>query len=55
LIDDVILHVHDEIVVETDKPDEVLQQMSDVMCTPPDWAKGLPLSIETGVMLRYGK
>lgn len=55
LIDDVILHVHDEIVVETDKPDEVLQQMSDVMCTPPDWAKGLPLSVEAGVMLRYGK
>ena len=55
LIDDVILHVHDEIVVETDKPNEVLQQMSDVMCTPPDWAKGLPLSIESSVMLRYGK
>lgn len=55
LIDDVILHVHDEIVVETDKPDEVLKQMSDVMCTPPDWAKGLPLSVEAGVMLRYGK
>lgn len=55
LIDDVILHVHDEIVVETDKPDEVLQQMSDVMCTPPDWAKGLPLSIEGGIMNRYGK
>ena len=55
LIDDVILHVHDEIVVETDKPDEVLQQMSDVMCTPPDWAKGLPSSIESSVMLRYGK
>jgi len=55
LIDDVILHVHDEIVVETDKPDEVLKQMSDVMCTPPDWAKGLPLSVKAGVMLRYGK
>ena len=55
LIDDVILHCHDEIVVETDNPDEVLQQMSDVMCTPPDWAKGLPLSIESSVMLRYGK
>ena len=55
LIDDVILHVHDEIVVETDKPDEVLKQMSDVMCTPPDWAEGLPLSVEAGVMLRYGK
>jgi DNA polymerase len=54
-LDDVILHVHDEIVVETDTPNEVLQRMSDVMCTPPEWAKGLPLSIEADIMTRYGK
>jgi DNA polymerase len=54
-LDDVILHVHDEIVIETDTPNEVLQQMSDVMCTPPEWAKGLPLSIEADIMTRYGK
>jgi len=54
-LDDVILHVHDEIVIETDTPNEVLQRMSDVMCTPPEWAKGLPLSIEADIMTRYGK
>ena len=54
-LDDVILHVHDEIVIETATPNEVLKQMTDVMCTPPDWAKGLPLSVEASVMNRYGK
>jgi DNA polymerase len=53
--DNVVLHIHDEIVIETDKPTEVMQQMEAVMCTPPDWAKGLPLSIEASVMTRYGK
>lgn len=54
-LDDVVLHVHDEIVIETDKPNDVMQQMEAVMCTPPDWAKGLPLSVEASVMTRYGK
>ena len=54
-LDDVVLHVHDEIVIETDKPDEIKQKMIDVMCTPPDWAKELPLSIDVNTMLRYGK
>jgi len=54
-LDNIVLTVHDEIVIETDKPNEVMQQMSDVMCTPPAWAKGLPLSIEASVMTRYGK
>ena len=51
---DVVLHVHDEIVMETADPDapNTLQR---VMCTPPDWAAGLPLSAEVEVMNRYGK
>jgi DNA polymerase len=51
---DVVLHVHDEIVLETADPDapNILEQ---VMCTPPDWAAGLPLSAEVEVMGRYGK
>jgi len=51
---DVVLHVHDEIVLETADPDapNTLQQ---VMCTPPDWAVGLPLSAEVETMSRYGK
>ena len=53
-LDEVVLHVHDEIVLETANPDapNTLQQ---VMCTPPDWAAGLPLSAEVEVMTRYGK
>ena len=54
-LDDCVLHVHDEIVIETDKPNDVMQQMETVMCTPPAWAEGLPLSIEASVMSRYGK
>ncbi len=51
---DVVLHCHDEIVQETADPDapNILEQ---VMCTPPDWAAGLPLSAEVQVMNRYGK
>jgi DNA polymerase len=54
-LDDVVLHVHDEIVVETHEPEAVKLEMERVMCTPPAWATGLPLSVEVGVMSRYGK
>lgn len=54
-IDDIVLHVHDEIVVETDKPEEVKQTMARVMTTAPEWATGLPLDVEIKVMARYGK
>lgn len=52
---DVVLHVHDEIVVETDRPEEAAEAMERVMCSTPDWAKGLPLNIEASIMGRYGK
>jgi DNA polymerase len=54
-LDDVVLHVHDEIVVETDRPEEVTLEMERVMCTPPDWATGIPLGVEIHAMQRYGK
>jgi len=54
-LDDVVLHVHDEIVVETSEPEIVVEKMKQVMCTPPAWGEGLPLDIEVGVMTRYGK
>ena len=56
-LDGVVLHVHDEVVVECRESDadEVQRVMTDVMCTPPAWAKGLPLNIEASVMTRYGK
>lgn len=52
---DVVLHVHDEIVVETDQPDAMLAEMQRVMSTPPAWAEGLPLAAEADIMSRYGK
>jgi len=51
---DVVLHVHDEIVLETADPDAP-NTLKQVMCTPPDWAEGLPLNAEVEVMDRYGK
>jgi DNA polymerase len=54
-LDDVVLHVHDEIVIETARPEEVMSEMKRIMCTPPEWAAGLPLDVEVQVMTRYGK
>jgi DNA polymerase bacteriophage-type len=54
-LDDVVLHVHDEIVLETDRPEEMAEQLKRVMCTPPIWAAGLPLGAEVAIMSRYGK
>lgn len=56
-LDNVILHVHDEIVLEV--PENQLESASanlhTVMCTAPDWAAGLPLDAEVESMTRYGK
>jgi DNA polymerase len=54
-LDDVVLHVHDEVVIETDRPEEMAARLKEVMCTPPEWAKGLPLDAEVSIMSRYGK
>ena len=54
-LDDVILHIHDEIVVETNQPEAMIKRMEEVMCTAPDWAKGIPLGVEIHAMQRYGK
>lgn len=54
-LDNVIAHVHDEIVVECpeDQADYVFKMMYDVMCSPPAWAEGLPLNAEGTVTKRY--
>ena len=52
---DVVLHVHDEIVCETDDPARTTELMKRVMTTPPEWAAGLPLGIGIKTMERYGK
>ena len=54
-LSDIVLHVHDEIVLETTNPEEDAELLKRVMCTPPEWAQGLPLNAEVEVMQRYGK
>jgi len=52
-----VLHVHDEVVLEVPEADAEAEmtRLQEVMCTPPEWAQGLPLDAEINVMERYGK
>lgn len=52
---DVVLHVHDEIVLESDRPEEAKAELERIMTTPPAWAEGLPLEVEAKIMGVYGK
>jgi DNA polymerase len=54
---DVVLHVHDEVVLEVPEADadDAAARLVEVMCQPPEWAKGLPLNAEVATMVRYGK
>jgi DNA polymerase len=52
---DAVLHVHDEIVLETDLPDAAALELQRAMTIPPNWAGGLPLKAEVKIMRRYGK
>jgi len=53
----IILTVHDEIICEEDKEKskEKLEHMIEIMCSNPEWAKGLPLGAEGMIMKRYRK
>jgi DNA polymerase len=54
---DVVLHVHDEVVVECPEADgaRVAFEVERVMCEAPEWATGLPLAAEVKVLKKYGK
>jgi DNA polymerase len=54
-LDGVVLHVHDEIVVEcpADQAGDTAALMHRVMCEPPAWAIGLPLAAEGVTTTRY--
>ena len=53
----VILHCHDEIVLEcdSDTAEKTTEKLDSIMCSTPEWAVGIPLNIEASVMKRYGK
>ena len=54
-LDDVVLHVHDEIVLESSDEVNAAERLRQVMRTPPSWAAGLPLNAGVKIMQRYGK
>lgn len=56
-LDDVVLHIHDEIVLEVpaDTADRAAANLKSVMEDTPSWADGLPLEAEPAIMRRYGK
>ena len=57
VLDDVVLHVHDEIVLEVPQynAEAAARRLEDVMQTAPDWAAGLPLVAKAKTLLRFGK
>lgn len=57
VLDGVVLHVHDEIVLEVPEADAepARDRLVEVMRRPPAWAGGLPLDCEAKIMTRYGK
>ncbi len=54
---DVVLHVHDEIVVMADRKDahDALRELGRIMTTPPDWMPDIPLAAEGQVTREYVK
>ena len=56
-LDGVVLHAHDEIVIECEAStaDAALANLCKVLTTPPDWCKTLPLEVDAKIMTRYGK
>ena len=54
---DAVLHIHDEVVLEVpeDNAEDWALRLKEIMCTPPEWAQGLPLNAEVKIMGRYGK
>lgn len=54
---DPVLHVHDELVCETDRQaaTDALEYMREIMANPPSWADGIPMSLDGFVDKRYRK
>jgi DNA polymerase bacteriophage-type len=54
---DVVLTVHDEIVLISNdiNPDATMTKLIAHMCTPPSWARDLPLDAEGGYDVNYSK
>lgn len=51
----IVLHVHDEIVVEVPEGKDRLADLLSIMSKPPTWAEGLPIEAEGWTGRRYQK
>jgi DNA polymerase len=54
---DIIFHVHDEVICECDedKAEEILQKITQIMSTPPEWISDIPLDAEGEILTQYQK
>ena len=52
---DIVLHVHDEIVIESAQPEEDYRALEAIMLNPPRWADGLPVAVDGWIGKRYRK
>jgi hypothetical protein len=53
----VVMHTHDEVVVEIEKiyAGTAVEHLQEEGETPPSWAAGMPLKMKPKIMRRYGK
>ena len=51
----VIASVHDEVICEVPTAWGSKEEMVEIMCQVPDWAKGFPVAAEAKEGIRYGK
>lgn len=51
----VMIHTHDEVVTEVDKGSGRLDEMIEIMCRVPEWARGFPIKAEGFTTERYVK
>ena len=43
---DIVMHVHDEVVLEVEKGKTTVQDICEIMTSLPDYGEGLPLKAE---------
>lgn len=57
ITDDVVAHVHDEVVLEVPEAEAEARRLAlkQAMIVPPEWAEGLPLDAEPEIAARYKK
>lgn len=55
IFNNIVLHVHDELVMDIKKGEMTVDQLNAFMTTLPSWAEGIPLSASGGKLTRYWK